>query len=427
MSSFFWLVFFQILFAESDFYGNINQQTLFYPQKLSDEREGSRPLIYSNLNFKSDLSETWKLKSNFYLWLDPTTKASKQKVLLEFPELLVEKNISDSTLQIGMNVFQWGVTEGYDPLSLVNSFIFWNPLSPQKLSSPSITFSTSYRALSLDLVYIPINRTGKFPNQGSRWIPSEYIISRTDSTGVIVLPSEFNYNYASPNELTSALSHNYGFRLRETVGDLDWGLVYFEGAGNFPMLDVFVNVVRVDVIDGTIYSYVSPDLTIVPVVPKMRTVGVSLVYNMGDIILRYAGNYQSSLSEYRTLVNWSQGNVFSFEWAMFEGFTLISEYSYISHAKKYDNNVTSAQSLFQNTIALGARYGIGENWSFTGLYLKNLKTSDEMYHIKMARRLWDVFTLEAGWTEINGSNNSQSQLSSYGKNDFAELNIKYHF
>lgn len=415
--------------ASLDFYGNVGAQYLFFPQKLSDTREGSRPLALANVNLKYEFSEKWKTKINLYSVIDPLTKAEPQKYLVELPEAVVEWSNVTSTFKLGLNVFQWGVTEGYDPLAVVNSSIFWNPLSLQKLSAPSVVFSTSVKALNFDFIYIPINRTGKFPQQGSRWIPNSYVLSRSDSTGVIVLPQDFNYNYSSANVLDSALLHNYGIRLRESVGDFDWSLVYFEGAGNFPLLDVFVNVQRVDIDPqtGTIYSYVSPDLNIVPVVPRMRSVGYSLVYTWDRVIFRYAGNYQSAISQYATLVDWSQGNVFGLEKAWTSQFTTILEYSYINHAKKFDNNVTSAQALFKNSLALGFRYTIGENWTLTGLALNNFSTEDQMLHAKVSRRLWDVFALDLGWTEIKGSSNSQSQLAAYGANDFLDLTIKYHF
>jgi hypothetical protein len=109
----------------------------------------------------------WRFKLVPLAQVDPINNSNSERAWIDAQAAYTQYQSNGWTLQLGMNTFTWGVTDGYNPLDVVSARRYQEPLNPDKLGAPSVYFTkkkrTSRQQQSL------ATETSFFNDFGRRW------------------------------------------------------------------------------------------------------------------------------------------------------------------------------------------------------------------------------------------------------------------
>jgi len=376
-------------------------------------------------HLSAPLSAKWKkwLKFKFTpeaQW-DPSNPSVREKSYWDVTEGYAQAQFRPVTLQAGMNVFTWGATDIANPLDIVSPRRFFDPLNSPKLGTPSLALKVDGSPISFEALYIPVQRKSILPGEQSRWLPRQMIRNRSVSTddgpASILLPDPIVYSYADDQDIQAALKNNYGARLLGQFHGLDVSLVAFDGAAVAPATDLSLS--------GSIVS-LKPQLVIqadsgvkiTPVYFRHRVYGASVVYTLGEFILRAEGSYDLPLTSRADLPATTTSGVFEVEKSLSIGkdtITLIGELTYSHQDAAADNFSTSLSRIFDRAIILAVRYSPTEQISLLASLLHDTEFHGEFAHFEgsYAIRDWVKATLSA---DILGGETG-TPIGTYADND----------
>jgi len=228
-------------------------------------------------------------------------------------DLFVRKDAGDSIFTLGFNTYSWGVTDGYNPLDIINPRDFTNPLHAKKMGSFGLHISqTLSSSLQVEALYIPVQTASRLPAEKSRWLPRRVFLPAASDIQVL-LPEHVNYSIRE-NEDLNALHHNMGARLLFTEGSREWGLIFFDGMSSTPVIRADIKLTPVNLSSG-IRLALDPNIVGTPVYYRVQTTGASLVWSFESVIVRLQSAYTHvrSKSDWNDLPSWSQENIWALE------------------------------------------------------------------------------------------------------------------
>lgn len=361
------------------------------------------------------------------LW-DPQNRSQEERVFLDVGEAYFRYRGEALTVQAGSNVMNWGVTDGYNPMDIVNAHQYYDPLRSVKLGTLSLILSHNTEKSEQELIYIPKSRSSLLPGTHSRWLPRRVYVPRTiDNNVVLLLPDNLNYTYSERETLNNALDHNVGLRLQWHLSNIDLGLIGFDGLSPFPVVQPTVtgNIIE---ISPKIVIQTDPDVILGSKNYRQRLCGFSWVSSQWDFLFKYATVYSQSLGDDPILPGRMHENVLGLE----KNFNIASEgllvailqYSYIKSEKENDSNV-SVTEIFRRAWMAGGRFSWGDHWTFTALALyDSLRYSNFQQYI-LARRLQDTWTLQASAELFTGRDDTP--LGLYNDNDNYRISLSRSF
>ncbi|KYG61333.1 hypothetical protein AZI85_09690 [Bdellovibrio bacteriovorus] len=359
---------------------------------------------------------------------NPNNKSDEEKYFFDPTETYLRYQGESFSLQAGYNVFTWGVTDGYNPLDVINSKQYFDPLHSRKLGAPSVVFSQTLDIWDYELIYIPENRGATLPGEQSRWLPREVFVPQTpDNDLVLLLPESLHYNYGSKEDLDDARKNNYALRIQRHGSVFDVGLTYFEGVASFPLIQPVVTGTVVAVSPKTIVQ-VDPDVTLNVKNYRIRQGGLSMTASSWETLFKLASSYTSSLTEDPYLQKWTFENVLAIEktFNLGESGLLIAvlQKSFIQTEKENDSNLSMTE-IFRDAWMLGGRMSWKEVWNFSLLGLYDGIHGSNYEELTITRRFWDAWNLSLTASLIQGS--SETPLGVYEKNDSYTLTLSRSF
>ncbi|KHD88775.1 MAG: hypothetical protein OM95_06495 [Bdellovibrio sp. ArHS] len=376
----------------------------------------------------------WRYLDNVRFFVKPTfianpnNKSETEKYFFDPGEAFLRYQTETSSLQAGYNLFTWGVTDGYNPLDVVNSKQYFDPLHSRKMGTPSVVWSQNFDNWDYELVYIPTRQGAVLPGEQSRWLPREIFVPQTPENDLLLLlPERLNYSYGSKDELDDALKNNYAFRIQRRGNTFDFGLSYFEGVAAFPLIQPVVTGTIVSVSPKTVVR-VDPDVTLNVTNYRIRQGGVTMVANSWDTLFKLASSYTSSITESPYLQKWTFENVMGLEktFTFGESGLLIAvlQKSFITTEKENDSNLSTTE-IFRDAWMIGGRLSWKEVWNFSLLGLYDGLHGSNYEELTLTRRFWDAWNLSLTASLIQGS--SETPLGVYEKNDSYTLTLSRSF
>jgi hypothetical protein len=361
-----------------------------------------------------------------FIW-DPNNKSTEEQSYLDGEAYFRIKGDTNS-LQIGYNIFNWGVTDGYNPLDVLNPKQYYDPLHSKKRGLPSVVYSFNRESFNADFVYAPINVGTILPGVNSRWLPREVFIPQTPENDlVLVLPDNLRYTYGDREEFDQALHNNYGARLQFHSESIDIGLMYFDGASTFPIVQPIVTGQIVQVSPKTVIN-VDPDVTLDLKDYRNRMLGLTWVSSQLGFILKLASTYTNNVGEDPLLPGWIQENILGLEKTFDIGneisFIGVLQGSYIRSERENDSNLSYTE-IFRKAVMAGGRLTWKEVWNLNFLVLLDTGHQSNYEEITLQRRLYDAWTLALTADFIAGS--EDTPLGVYSKNDSYTLSLSRSF
>lgn len=376
----------------------------------------------------------WKYLDSWRLFLKPTfianpnNKSAEERNFFDVTEGYVRYQGDSLSIQAGNNIFSWGVTDGYNPLDVVNSRQYFDPLHSKKLGALSLVLSQTLDIWDYELIYIPHNQGATLPGTESRWLPRKIFVPQTtDNDLVLILPEILRYDYSSRKNLDEALENNAAIRIQRHGSFLDLGLSYYEGVASFPLVQPVVSGDIVQISPKTVIR-VDPDILLNTKNYRIRQGGLSLVTSQWDFLFKYVTSYSQSLGKDALLPGWTLENVLGLEktFSLGESGTLIGilQHSYISSERKNDSNL-SVTEIFRRAWMLGGKMTWKEVWNFSLLGLYDDVRSSHFIEGSLGRRFFDLWIATFTASSIQGD--ADTPLGVYEKNDSYSLSVSRSF
>ncbi|WP_374080408.1 hypothetical protein [Bdellovibrio bacteriovorus] len=377
---------------------------------------------------------SWKYKDSWRFYLkptfiaDPNNKSDEEKYFFDASEAYIRYQTDTISLKAGNNLFSWGVTDGYNPLDIINSKQYFDPLHSRKLGALSLVLSQTLDNWDYEIIYIPKNRGSILPGTESRWLPREvYVPTTPDNDIVLLLPETLRYSYSSREDLDSALDNNGAIRIQRRGSFIDLGVSFYEGAASFPIVEPAVTGTIVQVSPKTVVQ-VDPDVVLNTKNYRIRQGGFTFVSNQWDFLFKYATAYTQSLGDYKNLPGWTHENVLGLEKTFQIGsdgvLIAILQHAFISSEKENDSNLSYTE-IFRRAWMLGGRMTWKEVWNFSLLGLYDQIHGSNFEEVTMGRRFFDAWLISVTASFIQGS--SDTPLGVYEKNDSYTLSISRSF
>lgn len=403
-------------------------ESLLWPQSYGSGTNDQLQRLELTPTLTAKFTEALRFYAQPTLMWTPQSKSREERVFLEAGEFYFRYRGESFDVQMGNQILNWGVTDGYNPLDVVNARQYYDPTRPVKLAALGVSFSHSSETSEQEFIYIPKNRETLLPGPQSRWLPREVYLPETPGDPlVLLLPETVRYHYESRQSLDRALDHNVGLRLQWHLGFVDLGLTAFEGVAGVPLIQPLITGTVVQ-ISPTIVLQVDPDVTLRTKNYRHRVAGFSWVSSQADFLLKYATKYSQSLGEDPLLPGWTHESVGAIEKNFSfgsEGLLIaVLQYSFINGENLRESNL-SVNNIFRRAWMVGGHFTWGDLWTATAFGLYDSHHHSHLLQYTLARRLWDVWTLQGSAEFIAGA--PETALGIYRANDNYRLSLKRSF
>lgn len=361
-----------------------------------------------------------KLRSNL------SSEQEKEDFLLNPAEIYWQYRHDWFRSRIGYNTYNWGIMEGYSPIDILNSKIYFDPLSAEKLGSPSVDLKVQFSNWSLQGVYIPKQPRSILPATDSRWLPREILINTAAAGQTLLLPGEFNYSYRNVIEEDDPRDHNFALRLNTTTSSVDFAVLHYQGNSPLPQFNIFATGTPHPTLPNTIN--INSDIELQALLYKQRTTGGQITWSPGSWLLKLESIYTHTLADAPNIPRWSRQSALGIERSLYIGETsitlLLQGYSGDSDLG-VDNLIGSSTRIFDESALLGLRFGFSTRTSLTLSALYDFANDSSFITSIFSTRLWRRFNLNITGTLIEGA--EDSLLGSYNTNDRIKVTIAYNW
>ncbi|MDG0816614.1 hypothetical protein [Bdellovibrio svalbardensis] len=402
-------------------------EEIYFPEDYGQDTNKSLFKLELDPTAKWKYGEHWRFNLRPIFIANPDNKSEREKYYFDPSETYFKFQKNVLSIQVGFNLVTWGVTDGYNPVDIVNSRQIFDPLKTKKQGALSLIISESLSWFDYDFTYIPKARESILPGEQSRWLPREVFVPQVpDNNLVLILPDNLRYTYGSNETLNSALDNNFALRLQKSISIFDFSLSGFDGQALYPIIEPQVTGNIIQVSPKTVVQ-VNPDVVLNTKSYRVQQGGFSLVSHQWDFLFKYETSYSQPHGDYVNLPGWIHENVlglektFNFSDGTFIG---ILQYSFLNTEKENDSNI-SLTEIYRRAWMAGGRISWKEVWTASLLGLYDSVHYSHFEEISIGRRLFDTWTLNLTADFISGS--SENPLGLYNKNDSYRLSLSRSF
>lgn len=403
-------------------------ESVYWPKEYGEDTNNTLNRLMLVPTLTGKFGDTYRLyfKPNFQ-W-DPENKSESERVFFDVGEAYFKIRGESSSVQAGANVLNWGVTDGYNPMDIVNARQFYDPLHSVKLGEYSLLISHNTEHSEQELIYIPKARVSVLPGVNSRWLPRQVYVPRSiDNNIVLLLPEDLQFSYEDRETLNKALDNNVGARVQWHFGAVDISITGFDGVSTFPLVQPTVTGTVIQV-SPKIVIQTDPNVQLRLKDYRQRSAGFSWVSSQWNFLFKYATNYSQSIGDDPLLPGWTHENVAGLEKNFNIGseglLVAILQYSFIDTQVANDSNM-SVTEIFRRSWMAGGRFSWGDNWTVTALGLYDSLRYSTFQQYSIARRFLDAWTLQLSAEFIAGR--ADTPLGVYEDNDNYRLSLSRSF
>ena len=436
----FFLLFSFYAFAEDwkgSLNGSLDSEYLYQAQSNMPDNKDSRGLFTLKAPGSIRYGKKIRLKFLPEFSADPQNISKGDRYFFNPQEFYLQWNPSPWTLQAGFNTLQWGDTDVFNPMDVINPRRYADPLRSEKIGTPMVLLKRDFESFFIEGIYLPIQPKTKLPGEQSRWLPRDVYNTRNISVpgfGAntqfrLLTPSQFNFTYREPMIYDNALKNNFAARVKIRLSGFDWTLAGYQGVAMSPS----VNIKEIN-IDATDASLTNPTLTVDPDIAlqaayyKVRMTGTSFSWVLGSMLLMGASAYTNVLSKGPYLPRKVWENVLGLERNFSVGkntLTAILQGTYIVRDNNKDKTSVSLAQMFDRAAMLALRYAIGEKHSILLSYLRDTKFKGNFLHSELSFGLADSLALKFSGDMLLGA--VETPIGTYRKNSrgVAGLSFKW--
>lgn len=422
--------------------GNLRTTVDYYSHDYGEPTSTLSPYISAEFANKHKLTKRWRARWRLYGLANPNNlhepstgekKYEPETLYGDIPEGNLEYRYRDFKYRMGMNTLNWGVVDLSSPSDVVNSMALFHPLRILKRGSPMVETQFGPETFAWHFVYIPKQMKPILPSENSRWLPREILLQSDSDDTIVRIPDQLRYGYSPERVLTHALDHNYGARLTSHLGSWDFQLTHFEGVAPTPKIQPEMTLD----FGSTSNEFIARSpILLIPVLYRVRTSGLGMVYAGDSWIFRFESAYQHTISESPSLTTsgdvslqpWSWTSVAAAETSVPLGattLTLLTQYYHSENPQSPDNQISSTYRLFDRTAILGLRWSLSEETTVMASGLYESLTQGVFWMVGFESKFTDSTKWSLGWRDFSAQ--KDGLLKTYEKNDHATLDLTYYF
>ena len=406
------------------FENRLNLAPTFYFDDIGQETTQSQTAVRYQFEFDLRPSSSLRFHLSPWFYADPVSASVSERALADVNEASLDWRRGDWNLKFGINRHSWGVTDVVNPLDVVSSRRYLDPLNAEKRGTPSVDLIWEREKWRAEAVYVPVRFEAILPGDKSRWLPRDVTYNRSLGGQKIIIADQFKYSIRDKRELDDALKNNFGFRGDYRGGSLDVTTVFFQGAPTAPA----IFPVQVDSILINSNVAAATHIALEPRYYLRRTAGLGATWTLDSSIVRFAYANSDRVTQGADLPGWSQIGVLGIEKNFSIGQTTLNallQYSYGAHETSVDNTLTSIDRIFDRALMLGLNLTTSSDWTFGLAGLYDSANSGGFAQAKIERKLRDGLTSSLTGDWIDGA--SGTPLGTYRRNKRATVSLTAFF
>jgi hypothetical protein len=407
----------------------IEGQAALFGAAMPNQNVGDVTNANGGATLELDFSQSWgkRFRFEFNPWLqgDALTKSRSEKFQFETPKAAFSWRHKAQKLEVGISTMKWEGTDLINPMDLLHSKNFTDPLSSRTRGSPGMFYSNQIGNFSWDLAYIPRQMKAVLPGDNSPWWPRHFGLPVEHKDFKILLPERPEYRVMRGREWHHALDHNVGLRVQYHGDALDFSLAGFEGNSAMPVLlpDVTLNFT------ATPNEFLaSSPIGIEPNHYRHRVAAAAAVVPVETWIFRLSGQYARNAGDdpEDILPSWAAVGVLAVEKPFSLGkreIRLILQG--VASNREENGGVSVLSTLLKNSVMLGWRYPFTDEWTWTAAVFQELTGHSYFAHMAFNWNTSDRTKQELAGDLIGGQ--VGSALGTYERNDRIFLRSTFLF
>jgi hypothetical protein len=422
---------------KTSFNADLEAEGLYWTEgALGPDTKTARGIFTAKAPSMIRYGRTWRLKALPVVQSDPMNVSKDEKFFWDMQEGYLQWQNLPWTVQLGMNVFNWGDTDVFNPLDVVNARRYFDPMRSEKLGAPALVIKRDFENFFVEGVYIPKQRKTLVPGENSRWLPRNVYRVRSlpiqpGMAARIVLPSNIRYTYADELEVDNALDNNFGLRLKFRLPNFDWTIAGFQGAALTPdvrLRRLTVNTTSTSQDLSLVTVTVDPDITLQAGYYPIRMTGTSFAWVLGSYLVKGTAAYTHTLNRRFDLPARTWENALGVERTFGLGkgsLTALLQATYVDRGDAIDTNTVSLARMFDRGVMGALRWAPNESWTVLASYLNDTKFKGELWHGEATYKIMDGWRAKLSADLLDG--NTETPLGTYKRNDRATVSLLAQF
>lgn len=413
---------------------NLDLQGQYFPEKLSSQVNQGFGIVKGELSTSLKIGKMFLLKFRPTGRWDPENKSDSEKYWADVPEgygqVRVPLGSSGSwTSQAGYNTWTWGVTDGFNPVDVVNARRFHDPLASEKLGALSWTNKLDFGSVLVEGIWIPEQRRSKLPGSSSRWLPREVSRSQLIDNTLFRVPENHVFYFRDYQEYDDALSNNIGGRLGLKVLGLDLGFYAFDGAATVPATNLRLTGAVVAFVPGQTPDLIidaDPPIGLRPIYYRQTMIGGSVVAPVGPVLVRAEVAHTKPKRKAANVPVKVTESAFEVEHTITGESSSLTLIGMVTVADTEDpentNSSTSFGRMFDRAAVFGLRYTPVETFTGELFTVFDTKYGGRLHKLELTKTLNDHWKLYGGGEIFAGK--IETPIGVYRKNDRVIAGVK---
>ncbi len=413
---------------------NLDVQGLYYPGKVSPHVNDALEIGKGELISSLKVGRAFLAKFRPTGTWDPANKSESEQYWADVPEGYVQLRLPlgssiTSYTQVGFNVFTWGITDGFNPVDVVNARRYHDPLRSEKLGAFSVVEKVDLGSALVEGIFIPWQRESKLPGSSSRWLPRELSRDQQIESTLFRLPTTHTFYFREHQELDDALTANFGLRLGVKTLGIDFGGYFFDGASAVPATNLRLTGAVSGFFPGQVPDVVidaDPPIGIRPIYYRNKMYGASMVFPVWRFLVRMEGAQTKPDRKAVNLPVKTTEAVLELEYTFSgetQSLTIINLFTYAdTEDPENTRSSTSFARMFDRGLALGLRYQPMEKLSAEFFSIFDTRYGG------MLQKLESTYTLTDAWKVYGGAEVFSGKITTpigvYRKNDRLWAGVK---
>jgi hypothetical protein len=246
--------------------------------------DSSTSEIYSfdgDFKFNKKLNKRWGLTLHPHISVRNEENSENQSFFLRGNDTgLYFKKDKKNIISIGLQTHQFGLSQLFSPLNIVDTASYWAPLEPLPIGSPSIRWMYKTKKLRAFFSYLPYRFENLYPGTTSQWIPNQAPDNLTVGSNTLIFDEDIEYEIRDSIDLNNALTNNFVAGLSYDSKPFMIQAMIYDGMNVDP--NVFLNL-DLNLVDGTpgqeVLSVNNP-ISVIPLYQRVQRAAWGLRYTL---------------------------------------------------------------------------------------------------------------------------------------------------
>ena len=162
-----------------------------------------------DLKYSKKLTKRWGLTLHPHISIRNEEHSKNQSFFLRGNDTgLYFKKDKKNIISIGLQTHQFGLSQLFSPLNIVDTASYWAPLEPLPIGSPSIRWMYKNKNFRAFVSYLPYRFENLYPGTTSQWIPNQMPDSLKIGDNTLLFNNN-KYEIKDSIDLNSALKNNF--------------------------------------------------------------------------------------------------------------------------------------------------------------------------------------------------------------------------